>query len=115
MVLDKCGVVTDALLHKTVVNTNDGVHNYSRVLCHYAALSGEIIIRCWRIFLHFRVNGRTTLQFQLATIRPSLVHQLTWGRFINTHGRYIGRNIPRDLFNMSTGYLRMQYKEWVQS
>ena len=57
-VLDKCGVVTAALLNKTVVNTNDGVHNYSHVLCHYAALSldftdawaegdGERILRCW--------------------------------------------------------------------
>ena len=116
-VLENCGVVTDALLKEKVVNTMDGVYNYSRVLCHYVALTleftdaraegdGERILRCWRIFLlHFHVNGRTkyalealTLRFQLATLNPSLVHQLTWGRFINTHGG-IGRNIPRDLFN----------------
>ena len=70
-VLENCGVVTDALLKEKVVNTMDGVHNYSRVLCHYLALTleftdaraegdGERIIRCWRIFLlHFHVNGRT--------------------------------------------------------
>ena len=128
-VMNKCGIVTDALLNKTVVNTKDGVYNYSHVLCHYAALSleftdawaegdGERIIRCWRIFLpHFRVNGRTkyalealTLQFQLATLRPSLVHQLTWGRFVNTHGG-IGRNIPRDLFNEHVNRL---FKDAVQ-
>ena len=66
----------------------------------------ERILQCWKIFLlHFHVNGRTkytlevlTLQFQLLTLYPSLVHQLTWGRFVNIH-RGIGRNIPRDLFN----------------
>ena len=116
-VLENCGAVTDALLEEKVVNTMDGVYNYSCVLCHYVALTleftdaraegdGERILRCWRIFLlHFHVNGRTkyalealTLRFQLATLNPSLVHQLTWGRFINTHGG-IGRNISRDLFN----------------
>ena len=39
--VDKCGVVTDALLKKTVVNTMDGVHNYSSVLCHHTALTLE--------------------------------------------------------------------------
>ena len=51
-----------------------------------------------------------TLQFQLATLRPSLVHQLTWGRFINTHGG-IGRNIPCDLFNE---YVNRLFKDAVQ-
>lgn len=128
-VVEDCTVMTDALLNKTVVETNDGVYNYSRVLCHYAALcleftdawaegDGERVLRCWRFFLlHFHVNGRTkyalealTLQFQLATLRPSLVHQLTWGRFINTHGG-AGRNIPRDLFNE---HINRLFKDAVQ-
>ena len=116
-------------LNKKVTDTKDGVHNYSRVLCHYAALcleftdawehgDGERITLCWRVFLlHFRANGRTkyalealTLQFQLATLSPSLVHQLTWGRFINTHGGR-GRNIPCDLFNEHVNRL---FKDAVQ-
>ncbi len=117
LVVDKCGIMTDALLNKKIVETKDGVYNYSRVLCHYAALcfeftdtwrhaDGDRSTPCWRVFLlHFHANGRTkyalealTLQFQLATLSPSLVHQLTWGRFINMHGGR-GRNIPCDLYN----------------
>ena len=55
--------------------------------------------------LHFHADRRTKyalealrLQFQLATLSPDLVHQLTWGRFINTHGG-LGHNIPCDLHN----------------
>ena len=40
-VVDKCGIVTDALLNKTVADTKDGVYNYSHALCHYAALCLE--------------------------------------------------------------------------
>lgn len=128
-VVNKCGIITDALLNNTVTDTKDGVYNYSRVLCHYAALCFEFtdawengdgirITLCWRIFLlHFRDNGRTkyalealTLQFQLATLSPSLVHQLTWGRFINTHGGR-GRNIPCDLYNEHVNRL---FKDAVQ-
>ena len=101
----------------------------STFLCHYAALcleftdawkhgDGERITSCWRVFLlHFCANGRTkyalealTLQFQLATLSPSLVHQLTWGRFVNTHGGR-GRNIPCDLFNEHVNRL---FKDAVQ-
>ena len=38
------------------------------------------------------------MQFQLATLPPSLSHQLKWERFVNTHGG-MGKNIPCDLFN----------------
>ena len=39
------------------------------------------------------------MQFQLATLSPSLSHHLKWGSFVvNTHGG-LGRNIPCDLFN----------------
>lgn len=120
-------------LNKKVTDTKDGVHNYSRVLCHYAALcleftdawehgDGERITLFWWVFLlHFRANRRTkyalealTLQFQLATLSPSLVHQLTWGRFINTHGGR-GRNIPVICStNMSISYSRIQYRKWGQ-
>ena len=37
-VMDKCGVVSDALLNKKITDTKDLVHNYLRVLYHCAAL-----------------------------------------------------------------------------
>ena len=43
----------------------------------------------WRLFV-FSSNCKT--------LHPYLVHQLTWGRFINAHGGK-GRNIPCDLHN----------------
>ena len=56
--------------------------------------------------LHFHAERRTKyaleplrLQLQLITLSPDLVHQLTWGRFVNTHGGP-GMNIyPCDLHN----------------
>lgn len=55
--------------------------------------------------LHFYAERRTKytievlrLQLQLATLSPDLVHQLIWGRFVNTHGGP-GMNIPCDLHN----------------
>ncbi len=38
------------------------------------------------------------IPFQLATLSPDLVHQLTWDRFVCSHGGK-GRNIPCDLHN----------------
>ena len=113
-VVDSCTIVSEAILGKEVEESGDGVYNYARVLCHYAALvsdawsegDGERVIRCWKIFmLHFHADRRTKyalealrLQFQLASLSPDLVHQLTWGRFVNTHGG-LGHNIPCDLHN----------------
>ena len=106
------------------------MYNYTRVLCHFAALvleftdawsegDGERILRCWKIFmLHFHAERRTKyalealrLQFQLATLSPDLVHQLTWGRFVNTHGGP-GMNIPCDLYNEHVNKL---FKEVVSN
>ena len=86
-------------------DTRDGVHNYARVLCHFAALvhlfidawnegDGERVMRYWKLFmLHFHAEIKTKyaievlrLQFQLVTLQPYLVHQLMWGWFVNTHG-----------------------------
>ncbi len=60
------------------------------------------------MMLHFYVNKNTKyclealrLQCDLACLPPYLVHQLTWGRFINTHGGP-GNNIPSDLHNEHT-------------
>ena len=57
------------------------------------------------LLLHFFAGRRTKyalealrIQVQLATLSPHMVHQLTWGRFVNTHGGN-GRNIPCDLHN----------------
>ncbi len=78
---------------------------------------GPRILRCWKIFmLHFHAERRTkyslealVLQFQLASLPPDLVHQLTWGRFVNTHGGP-GRNIPCDLHNE---HINRLFKEMV--
>ena len=66
--------------------------------------------------LHFHAERRTkyslealVLQFQLASLPPDLVHQLTWGRFVNTHGGP-GRNIPCDLHNE---HINRLFKEMV--
>ena len=66
--------------------------------------------------LHFHAERKTKyaleaqrLQFQIVTLQPNLVHQLTWGRFVNTHGGK-GRNIPCDLHNEHVNKL---YKEII--
>jgi hypothetical protein len=116
-VINKLSITKEALLHEPIAKTKDAVYNYARVFCHYASLAlefndgcdegdGDRMECCWKVFqLHFHASGRTKyawealrMQFQLATLSPSLSHQLKWGRFINTHGG-LGRNIPCDLFN----------------
>ena len=104
-------VIPEALLNESAADTaGDGVHSYACVLHHFAALvhlftdaskegDGEWVIRYWKLcMLHFHAERKTKhmlealrLQFQLATLQPYLMHQLTWGRFANTHGGK-GRN-----------------------
>ena len=101
-----------------IVETNDHVYNYARVLCHYGALilnfqdackegDGERVFRCWRLLLpHFKAAGRTKyslealrLQVQVKSLlSPHLAHQVVWNRFVNTKGG-IGNNIQMDLYN----------------
>ncbi len=109
--------MSEAILGKTVEESGDGKYNYTRVLCHYAALvmefldgwsegDGTRVLRCWKVvLLHFYSDRRTKyafeslrLQFQLASLPPHIVSQLTWDRFVNTHGGS-GHNIPCDLLN----------------
>ena len=116
-VAKRLAVISEAFLNKSVPDTGDAVHNYARVLCHFSALvylfidawkegDGERVIRCWKMFMvHFHAEKKTKyalealrLQFQLVTLQPYLVHQLMWGKFVNTHGGK-GRNIPCDLQN----------------
>ena len=116
-VVDQCGLIEEALLLMPVDNTNDGVYNYARILCHYGSLvlefmdawaegDGDRICTCWKILLvHFHEGQRTKyalqalrLQFQLHQLSPSVALQLKWGRFINYKGG-AGRNIPCDLHN----------------
>lgn len=113
--LDKWTIITNAVLNKPVIQSNDFILNYTKQFCHYAALAtefidawkegdGDCILRCWKILLsHFRATGRTklalealTLQFQMKTFNADLVSMLKWGRFVNTHGG-LGRNLPCDL------------------
>ena len=118
-VAKKCSIISDAIVKpgQKLTETKDGIYNYARVLCHHASLvvefsngrsngDGPRMMRCWRIFLlHFHANKRykyaleaLRIQFQLKILPPHLVHSLTWGRFINTHGGS-GHNIPCDLHN----------------
>ena len=116
-IVEKYTLVDEAILCQAIKETGDKKYDYSRTLCHYACLALEFTdacdegdgirdIRCWRIFLpHFSAGGRTKysleslrLQLQLAVLPPHLVQQLTWGRFVNTHGG-LGKNIPCDLHN----------------
>ena len=116
-IVEKYTLVDEAILCQAIKETGDKKYDYSRTLCHYACLALEFTdacdegdgirdIRCWRIFLpHFSAGGMTKysleslrLQLQLAVLPPHLVQQLTWGRFVNTHGG-LGKNIPCDLHN----------------
>lgn len=116
-IVENCTIIGGALLGMEVTESMDQKYNYTRSLCHYASLAlefydawhegdGNRIIRCWKFFLlHFFESGRTKysldalrLQIQLSCLPSQLVKQITWDRFINTHGG-IGHNIPCDLHN----------------
>ena len=116
-VVEEFTVIPESLLGEPVLDDSDRVQSYARVLCHFASLvllfvdawkegDGEHVLRLWKILmLHFRAEKKNKyalealrLQFQVATLQPYLSHQLTWGRFINTHGGK-GRNFPCDLHN----------------
>ena len=118
LVVHRCTLVDGTFTNETAPDKDDGVYNYTRVLCHYGSLllefvdawhegDGERIVRCWKLFLpHFKVAGCTKfalealkLQFQTSyTLSPNLAHQVTWHRFVNVRGG-AGNNIPCDLFN----------------
>ena len=116
-VVENCTIIGDAILGSNMEESGDKKYDYARTFCHYAALALEFydawhegdgirILRCWRLFLpHFYESGRTKyslealrLQMQIKFLPHHLVHQITWDRFINTHGG-LGRNIPCDLHN----------------
>ena len=118
-VAKQCSIISEAFMKpgQKITDTQDGVYNYARILCHYASLviefcdawkegDGMRVMCCWRMFLlHFHASKRykyaleaLRIQFQLKILPPHLVHNLTWGRFINTHGGD-GHNIPCDLHN----------------
>ena len=129
-VVERCSIISDAILWKPLTSTKDGVYEYARLFCHYASLAlllrdawefgnGERVCTCWKVLLmHFYCDRRTKyawealkLQFQLATLPPSLSLQLKWGRFVNTHGGE-GHNIPCDLHNE---HLNKLFKDIVHS
>ena len=117
-VVDRCTLVGAALTRDKVVETQDGVYNYARVLCHFGALvmefldawaegDGDRMYCCYRLFLpHFIIaNCRKyslevlRLQTQVkAMLSPHLAHHILWDRFINTKGG-MGNNIPCNLHN----------------
>ena len=116
-VMLNCTIIEDAILGRPIPESGDGKYNYTRTLCHYVSLALELFdgwhngdgirdTRCWRVLLpHFFATGHTKyaleavrLQMQLASLPPRLVHQITWGRFVNTHGG-LGHNQPCDFHN----------------
>lgn len=67
--------------------------------------NGELVITVWRyLLLIFRMNRRDNYAYEAATLLVQLEYlssermktQMTYGRFVNTHGQ-IGKNIPCDL------------------
>ena len=70
-VVARCTVIPEAVLRQPERETDDGVYNYARDLCHFAALvleftdawsegDGERVLWCWKIFmLHFHTERRT--------------------------------------------------------
>ena len=94
--LGTCRIIKEAFLGGDCKDEEDSVHNYARVLCHYASLilefidawregDGERVVRCWKLFFpHFQAANRTKysieamrLQFQCsATSSEQLAHTL---------------------------------------
>ena len=57
-VVEQCSLIEGALTNETVEDKDDGVYNYTRILCHFGTLSlelrdawhegdGERVLRCW--------------------------------------------------------------------
>lgn len=99
-VVQKCTLVRGTYFD-CVEESNDGVYNYARVLCHYGALimefrdawaegDGDRVVRCWKLFLpHFVANHHTKyalqalrLQFQVSSY---LSPQLSLTTAISSH------------------------------
>ena len=59
-IVNKLTIVSQSFLSKRIPPTNDKVHSYARLLCHYSSLVmnawsegvGERVIRCWKFFCH---------------------------------------------------------------
>ena len=118
MVVERCSLITGSFTNETVADKDDGIYNYTRVLCHYGSLvlemrdgwhegDGERVLRCWKLLLpHFKVAGCTKYSLEALKLQihsgieysPNLAHQVTWNRFVNVRGG-AGNNIPCDLFN----------------
>ena len=74
-VVTQCTIIPEAILGQPMKESEDGVYNYARVLCHYAALVAEFTdswsegdgkrdIPCWKIFMCFTSTlrgGQSTL------------------------------------------------------
>ena len=126
-IMQNCTIIEDALLGKPISESEDRKYNYTRTLCHYVSIALELydawhegdgirVIRCWQVLLpHFFATGHTKyaleavrLHVQLASLPPRLVHQITWGRFVNTHGG-LGHNLPCDFHNEHVNRLIKEY------
>ena len=128
-----CSLVQGSLTNETVVDNNDGVYNYARILCHYGSLmmefrdawqegDGERILRCWKLFMpHFKTAGCTMyslealkLQFQSTiTSSPNLAHQITWNRFVNVKGGVATTSRATCSMSMSTSSSSSSSATWV--
>ena len=66
----------------------DSIHNYKSSPVPSSVSSHGGVGKCYCSISLPGDEPSTALriQVQLATLSPDLVHQLTWGRFVNTHG-----------------------------
>lgn len=111
--------------------TPDGVLNYSSSVLNGGLLmlefkdavregDGMRIIRCWKIMMiyfkhanhaNYAKEAFRMLAYIYALGTPRLVHQITWGRVVNTHGGQ-GHNISLDL---QMEHMNKKVKECVGS
>ena len=98
-VVDRFTIVSEAVLRLPVEDSNDRVHNYSRVLCHVASLAMEFtdawsegdgvrVLRCWKVLLlHFFAGRRTKYALEALRIQvhslprlgsPTDLREYTW-------------------------------------
>ena len=114
MVVEHCSLIEGSLTNEAVVDKEDGVYNYARILCHFGSLVMELR-DAWQerdgqvletVSTSFKAAGYTKYSLEALKLQihsgiicsPNIAHQITWNRFVNVRGG-AATNIPCDLFN----------------